>query len=90
VGFRAAPAHLFDARGLSNSYPSSIKTQTLAELIYNADNFGVLWRILGKERVHYWKLILWTLFRHPQLFALAITLAIYGYHFRQVMDLHLV
>jgi hypothetical protein len=46
--------------------------------------------ILGKERVHYWKLILWTLFRRPQLFALAITLAIYGYHFRQVMDLHLV
>ena len=45
--------------------------------------------ILGKERVHYWKLILWTLFRRPQLFALAITLAIYGYHFRQVMDLHL-
>jgi radical SAM superfamily enzyme YgiQ (UPF0313 family) len=45
--------------------------------------------ILGKERVHYWKLILWTLFRRPQLFALAITLTIYGYHFRQVMDLHL-
>jgi len=45
--------------------------------------------ILGKERIQYWKLIFWTLFRRPELFALAITFAIYGYHFRQVMDLHL-
>jgi radical SAM superfamily enzyme YgiQ (UPF0313 family) len=44
--------------------------------------------ILGKERVQYWGLITWTLFRRPELFPLAITLAIYGYHFRQVMDLH--
>ena len=45
--------------------------------------------IIGKERVQYWKLVFWTLFRRPKLFALAITFAIYGYHFRQVMDLHL-
>jgi len=45
--------------------------------------------ILGKERIHYWNLFLWTLFRRPRLFPLAITLAIYGYHFRQVFDLHL-
>jgi len=44
--------------------------------------------ILDKERIHYWKLFFWTLFRRPQLFPLAITFAIYGYHFRQVMDLH--
>ncbi len=46
--------------------------------------------IIGRERVQYWKLLFWTLFRRPELFALAITFAIYGYHFRQVMDLHLV
>jgi radical SAM superfamily enzyme YgiQ (UPF0313 family) len=45
--------------------------------------------IIGKERVQYWKLFLWTLFRRPRLFPLAITFAIYGYHFRQVMDLHI-
>ena len=45
--------------------------------------------ILGKERLQYWKLFLWTLFRRPRLFPLAITLAIYGYHFRQVIDLHI-
>jgi hypothetical protein len=44
---------------------------------------------IGKERLHYWKLFFWTLFRRPKLFPLAITLAIYGYHFRQVVDLHI-
>lgn len=38
--------------------------------------------ILGKERLEYWKLLIWTLFRNPLAFSLAVTLAIYGYHFR--------
>ncbi|MBM4046553.1 MAG: DUF4070 domain-containing protein [Planctomycetes bacterium] len=42
--------------------------------------------IIGKERFHYWKLILWTQFRRPKLFPLAITLAIYGHHFRKVCE----
>ena len=46
--------------------------------------------IVGKERWHYWKLVFWTLFHHPKLFPMAITLAIYGYHFRQVVDLHII
>jgi radical SAM superfamily enzyme YgiQ (UPF0313 family) len=44
--------------------------------------------ITGVERLHYWRLFFWTLFRRPKLFPLAITLAIYGYHFRQVCELH--
>ena len=44
--------------------------------------------ILCKERVHYWRLCLWTLFRRPRLFPVAITLAIYGHHFRTVVQLH--
>ncbi len=53
-----------------------------------------LWRsiyqlgIRGVERVQYWRLFFWTLFRRPRLFPVAITLAIYGYHFRQVAALH--
>ena len=43
--------------------------------------------IIGKERCHYWKLLLWTLFRRPALFPLAVTLAIYGHHFRKVCEL---
>ena len=45
--------------------------------------------IVGKERLEYWKLFFWTLFRRPRLFPLAITFSIYGYHFRQVVDLHI-
>jgi radical SAM superfamily enzyme YgiQ (UPF0313 family) len=44
--------------------------------------------IRGVERVQYWRLFFWTLFRRPQLFPLAITLAIMGFHFRQVVELH--
>ena len=44
--------------------------------------------IRGVERVQYWRLFFWTLFRRPRLFSLAITLAILGFHFRQVVELH--
>ena len=44
--------------------------------------------IRGAERVQYWRLFFWTLFRRPKLFPLAITFAIYGFHFRQVAELH--
>lgn len=42
--------------------------------------------IKGVERAEYWKLFLWTLFRKPRLFPQAITLAIYGHHFRILAD----
>lgn len=45
--------------------------------------------IIGRERVEYWKLILWTFFRRPALIHMAVTLAITGYHLRQVAELHL-
>jgi radical SAM superfamily enzyme YgiQ (UPF0313 family) len=44
--------------------------------------------IRGAERVYYWRLFFWALFRRPRLFPLAITLAISGFHFRQVVKLH--
>jgi hypothetical protein len=44
--------------------------------------------IRGVERAHYWRLFFWTLFRRTRLFPLAITLAIHGFHFRQVVELH--
>ncbi len=45
--------------------------------------------IFGRERRHYWNLLLWTLFRRPALFAEAVTFAIYGYHFRKVCEMRL-
>jgi len=44
---------------------------------------------LGKERFHYWYLMIWTLVRKPRLLPLAITLAIYGYHFRRICEIHI-
>jgi radical SAM superfamily enzyme YgiQ (UPF0313 family) len=44
--------------------------------------------IIGKERYHYWKLFFWSLCTRPRLFPLAITFAIYGYHFRKVIESH--
>ena len=41
--------------------------------------------IKGKGRLYYWKLISWTLVRRPRFFNLAITFAIYGFHFRKVV-----
>jgi radical SAM superfamily enzyme YgiQ (UPF0313 family) len=39
--------------------------------------------IFGRERFHYWDLLLWTFFRRPSLVPLAVTLSIYGHHFRK-------
>jgi radical SAM superfamily enzyme YgiQ (UPF0313 family) len=45
--------------------------------------------ILGRERFHYWYLVIWTLVRKPRLLPLAITLAVYGYHFRRICEIHI-
>ena len=52
--------------------------------------FRSIWRlgILGEERLEYWKLFFWSLFLYPDKFPLAITMTIYGYHFRKVSQLH--
>lgn len=39
--------------------------------------------IIGRERFHYWGLLIWTFFRRPAHFPLAVTFSIYGYHFRK-------
>lgn len=41
--------------------------------------------IIGRERLEYWKLIFWTLFRRPVLIPLALKLAIYGHHFSRTL-----
>ena len=44
--------------------------------------------ILGKERFQFWRLLVWTQLHRPQLFSLAVTLAIYGQHYRRICELH--
>jgi len=58
------------------------------------EEIGALFRSIytlglkGKERLEYWKLFFWTLFSRPHLFPLAITFAIYGFHFRRICELY--
>jgi radical SAM superfamily enzyme YgiQ (UPF0313 family) len=67
-----------------------VEVRVPSELQY----FLAFWRsiyrlgICGVERIEYWRLIFWTLFRRPRLFPLAITFTIIGFHFRQVAALH--
>jgi radical SAM superfamily enzyme YgiQ (UPF0313 family) len=44
--------------------------------------------VLGEGRLDYWRLVLWSLVRKPRQFSTAITLSIYGFHFRRVFELH--
>ena len=50
---------------------------------------GVRLGIVGKERFHFWYLMAWTLVRKPRLLPLAVTLAIYGHHFRRICETHI-
>ena len=59
--------------------------QRLLALFRSSIHLGVF----GKERVQYWKMFSWALFRRPKLFLLAITLAIYGHHFRKICELRI-
>ena len=49
----------------------------------------VLLGIIGRERFQYWKMLIWTFFNRQRALPHAITLAIYGHHFRKVCKLHL-
>jgi len=42
--------------------------------------------ILGKGRKYYWKLFVSTLFRRPRSLPLAISLSVFGFHFRKVAE----
>jgi radical SAM superfamily enzyme YgiQ (UPF0313 family) len=40
--------------------------------------------VFGRERFQYWGILIWALFRRPQVLTLAVTCAIYGHHFRKI------
>jgi len=47
---------------------------------------GLRLGVFGKERFQYWYLILWTLIRKPKLVSIAVTLSVYGYHYRKICE----
>ena len=62
------------------------RTRSALSFHYKLAGIHSLYRlgILGRERLQFWRVMLWTLFHRPRLIRQAITLAIYGYHFRTI------
>jgi radical SAM superfamily enzyme YgiQ (UPF0313 family) len=65
--------------------PFRFQSQYLRALIKSVFILG----IAGKERIYYWRLFFWSLFNRPRMFPMAITFAIYGFHFRRVFEQYL-
>ena len=62
-----------------------INWQRFLSLFRSAFRLGVL----GKERFQYWQLMFWTLTRKPKQLSLAITLSIFGHHYRKICELYI-
>lgn len=61
------------------------------QLRYLTAFFKSLW-VMGireKGRLHYWKLLLWSIFRRPRLFPHVVAFTIHGFHFRKIFHVDL-
>jgi radical SAM superfamily enzyme YgiQ (UPF0313 family) len=83
-----SPKHYYERviKFLKEYKPKRLKRKTYLKFSYLKAFFKSIWvlGIMGKERFYYWKLVSWTLVRHPRFFSLAISFAIYGFHFRKI------
>jgi len=70
--------------------PTGIKNPLNFQRFLALFRSGIRLGIFGRERFQYWKILLWTLFRRPGLIPLAITLSIYGQHFRRICNLYII
>ncbi len=70
----------YNSESYHSKYRLNFKLSNISALLKSI----ILLGIIGEERVYYWKLFFWTLFKRPNLFRMAITFAIYGYHFRKL------
>ena len=69
--------------------PEPIKKKINFKMSHLNAFFKSIWflGIQGKERVQYWKLITWTIIRRPRFLHISVTLAIYGFHFRKIIEI---
>jgi radical SAM superfamily enzyme YgiQ (UPF0313 family) len=96
-GYRLIMGHIYAPKHYYRRVKIFLKEfgNSRVETPLNAQRFLAIFRssfrlgIVGKERFHYWSLLIWTLVRKPRLLPLAITLAIYGYHFRRICENHI-
>jgi len=95
-GYREILGHIYAPKFYYERVLTFLRDYNPLKIRYHPDPQYILtlWRsiyqlgIRGIERVQYWRLFFWTLFKRPRLFPLAITLAIMGFHFRLVTELH--
>jgi radical SAM superfamily enzyme YgiQ (UPF0313 family) len=83
-----SPKHYYERviKFLKEYKPKPLKRKPYLKFSYLNAFFKSIWvlGIVGKERFYYWKLVSWTLVRHPRFFNLAISFSIYGFHFRKI------
>ena len=49
--------------------------------------FKLIWKLgfLDNGKLYFWKLLFYSLFKYPQKFVIAMTCAVYGFHFRTIV-----
>jgi radical SAM superfamily enzyme YgiQ (UPF0313 family) len=93
-GYRSIMSHIYSPKHYYQRVKTFLREYKVLKIEKSIDfqNFMALFRsfirlgIVGKERFQYWKLVLWTLARCPELFPMAIRFAIYGHHFRKINE----
>ena len=93
-GYRSIMKHIYSPENYYRRVLTLLKELKTPEinLPLNFQRFLSIFRsafrlgVFGKERFHYWRLIFWTLTRKPRLISVAITLSIYGYHYRRICE----
>ena len=96
-GYRDIVRHIYSPKLYYQRVKTFLREYKAPKIEYSLDfqhilaffRSGIRLGIFGKERFQYWKILLWTLFRRPELFTLAITFSIYGHHFRKITELHI-
>ncbi len=96
-GYKEIMGHLYTPKNYYKRVKTFLREYQAPKVVTprNFQRFLALFRtsfrlgIFGKERFQFWKLLLWTLLQRPGLLPLAITLAIYGHHFRKICELHI-
>jgi radical SAM superfamily enzyme YgiQ (UPF0313 family) len=84
-----SPRHYYKRiRTFFREYRPHSKQSTTFNSSYVKAFLRTLWLlgIRGRERFQYWRLLVSTLLKRPQSISLAVTLAIYGFHFRKVFN----
>jgi len=95
-GYREILSHIYAPKFYYERILTFLREYNPPKIRFHPDPQYILalWRSIyqlgfrGVERVQYWRLFFWTLFRRPRLFPLVITFAVMGFHFRQVTELH--